>query len=203
MNAVDIGILVIVGLFAVGGLRRGFLLGVVDLVAFGLAIVVAARLAGSVAAPLRAIGVSDTLAAGAGFVVAVVVSMAVIGLAGRILLAPLGAIGAGTPLGWANGILGLLPGALRGLAIAALLVMLLMEFPPELGLRSAINQSRLAQPLVTSGRAVLAAGLEWAGIELWTLGGLDQSAGAGTVDHPLSSVTAAERDPIAAQAWGR
>jgi membrane protein required for colicin V production len=202
MNAIDIGILVIVGLFAVGGLRRGFLLGVVDLVAFGLAVVVAARLASSVAAPLREIGLSDSLAAGAGFVIAVVVSMAVIGLAGRILLAPLGAIGAGTPLGWANGILGLLPGALRGLAIAALLVMVLLEIPPEFGLRAAINQSRLAQPLVTSGREVLNAGLEWAGIELWTLGGLGQSAGAGTSELSLAGMPAAKHEPMAAQEWG-
>ena len=52
MSAVDIGILAIIGLFAVRGMQRGFLLGVVDLVAFGLSLVVAARLGGSVADPL-------------------------------------------------------------------------------------------------------------------------------------------------------
>src|SRR5215213_9099773 len=56
MSAVDIGILAIVGLFAVGGMRRGFLLGIVDLVAFGLSLIVAARLRGSVADPLIAWG---------------------------------------------------------------------------------------------------------------------------------------------------
>src|SRR5918998_6167912 len=100
MNAVDVGILVIVGLFAVGGLRRGFLLGLVDLIAFGLSLVVAARLAGSVAGPLIDWGLPEELAAGAGFVIAAVISLAVIGLAARVLLAPLTALSASTPLGW-------------------------------------------------------------------------------------------------------
>ena len=34
----------------------------------------------------------------------------------KAVLAPLGALGANTPLGWVNGVLGLLPGAVRGLA---------------------------------------------------------------------------------------
>src|ERR671921_1136359 len=99
MSAVDIGILAIVGLFAVGGLRRGFLLGIVDLVAFGLSIIVAAHLARSVGEPLRARGIPIELANGAGLAIVGVVSLAVIGLAARVLLAPLGALDAGTPLG--------------------------------------------------------------------------------------------------------
>jgi uncharacterized membrane protein required for colicin V production len=182
MNAVDIGILVIVGLCAVGGLRRGFLLGIIDLIAFGLAIVVAARLTATVAAPLRAWGLTQSIAMSVGFVIAVVVSMAVIGLVGRILLSPLGAIASGTPLGWANGVLGLLPGAVRGLAIAALIVIVLQELPPELGLRPAIAGSRLAQPLVQTGREVLVAGLAWAGIDFDATFGLSQIAAQGLAE---------------------
>lgn len=170
MNAVDVVILVIIGLFAVGGMRRGFFLGLVDLVAFGLSIVVAARLAASIAAPLQARGVPVELATGAGFVIAVVTSLAVIGLAARVLLAPLAALGAGTPLGWANGVLGLLPGALRGLAIAALLVLLVSALPPELALRDSLRGSRLAEPLAVTGVNALESGLAWAGIDLWSLG---------------------------------
>nr|MBA2597656.1 CvpA family protein [Chloroflexia bacterium] len=135
MNVVDVGILIIVGLFAVGGLRRGFVLGMVDLVAFGLAIVVAARFGRLVAEPIADRGIPGDLAAGAGFVTAAIVSLAVIGFVARILLAPLGGFGAGAPLGWLNSILGLWPGAVRGLAIAALLVMAITALPPELGLR--------------------------------------------------------------------
>jgi membrane protein required for colicin V production len=170
MNVVDVVILVVVGLFAVGGMRRGFLLGLVDLIAFGLSIVVAARLARSVAEPLRERGIPVELAASAGFVIVGVISLAVIGLAARVLLAPLSALGAGTPLGWANGVLGLLPGALRGLAIAALLILLVSALPSELELRDSLRDSRLAQPIADTGLDALDSGLAWAGVDLQTLG---------------------------------
>src|SRR5918998_4887646 len=170
MSAVDIGILVIVGLFAVGGMRRGFLLGVVDLVAFGLSIIVAAHLARSVGEPLRARGIPIELANGAGLAIVGVVSLAVIGLAARVLLAPLAALGAGTPLGWANGVLGLLPGAIRGLAVAALLVLLVSALPPDLEQRDSLRGSMLAQPILDVGLDVLDTGLAWAGIDVLTLG---------------------------------
>jgi uncharacterized membrane protein required for colicin V production len=170
VNAVDAAILAIIGLFAVGGMRRGFLLGLVDLVGFGLSIVVAARLADSVAEPLRERGIPADLAIGAGFVIVGVCSLAIIGFAARLLLAPLGAIGAGSPLSWANGVLGLLPGAIRGLAVAALLVLLLDALPPELELRDSLQEARLARPIADTGLRALDTGLGWAGIELQTLG---------------------------------
>ena len=170
MNVVDVVILAVIGLFAVGGMRRGFVLGLVDLVAFGLSIVVAARLAGAVAEPLRERGISAELATGAGFVIVGIISLAVIGFAARMLLAPLGAMGAGSPLSWANGVLGFLPGAIRGLAVAALLVMFLNALPPELGLGDPLREARLAQPIADTGARALGTGLGWAGIDLQTLG---------------------------------
>src|SRR5918997_6543327 len=163
MNVVDVVVLVVVGLFAVGGMRRGFLFGLVDLAVFGLSIVVAARLAGFVGEPLRERGIPTELAYGTGLVIVGVVSLAVIGLAARVLLAPLAALGAGTPLGWANGVLGLLPGAIRGLAVAALLVLLVSALPQELEQRDYLRESRLAQPLLDIGLSALEAGLGWAG----------------------------------------
>jgi uncharacterized membrane protein required for colicin V production len=170
VNLVDAAILAVIGLLAVGGMRRGFLLGLIDLVAFGLSIVVAARLAGSVAEPLRERGIPADLAIGAGFVIVGVISLAVIGLAARVILAPLGAIGAGSPLSWANGVLGFLPGAIRGLAVAALLVIFLNALPPQLGLRESLREARLAQPIADTGVSALDTGLGWAGIDLQTLG---------------------------------
>jgi uncharacterized protein YkwD/uncharacterized membrane protein required for colicin V production len=201
MSAVDIGILAIIGLFAVGGMRRGFLLGIVDLVTFGLSLIVAARLGGSVAEPLIGRGLPAELAAGAGFVIAAVVSLAVIGLAARVLLAPLGALGASTPLGWFNGVLGLLPGAIRGLAIAALVVLVASALPPELGLRERLAESRLARPIAETGRKALDAGLVWAGVDTRSLGILSQPPAAGSVELPSSGSTALEPgiDPVAEQ----
>jgi uncharacterized protein YkwD/uncharacterized membrane protein required for colicin V production len=197
MNAVDIGILSVVGLFAVGGLRRGFLLGIVDLVALGLALVVGARFAGSVAKPLLNLGLALELATAAGFVIATIVSLAVIGLVARILVAPLGTLMAATPLGWANGILGLLPGAIRGLGIAALLLLFLSGIPPELGARGLLSSSRLAEPIASIGQRALGAGLRWAGIDLQTVGVPAQASGTTTVDLPFSGVTDLQPDPQA------
>ncbi len=197
MNAVDIGILVVVGIFAVGGLRRGFLLGVIDLIAFGLALVVGARFAANVAGPLVNLGLTVELAMGAGFVIATVVSLAVIGFMERILVAPLGTLTAATPLGWANGVLGLLPGAIRGLGVAALFVLLLSAFPPELGLRRLTATSRLAEPIARTGQQALDAGLEWAGIDLQALGMPYQAAGTSTIELPFSGITDLQPDPQA------
>jgi membrane protein required for colicin V production len=170
VNVVDVAILAVIGLFAVGGMRRGFLLGLIDLVAFGLSVVVAARLAGAVAEPLRERGIPAELAAGAGFVIVGVLSLAFLGFAARVILAPLGAMNTGSPLSWANGVLGLLPGAIRGFAVAALLVLLLNALPPELGLRGSLREARLAQPIADTGLRALDTGLGWAGIDLRALG---------------------------------
>jgi uncharacterized membrane protein required for colicin V production len=201
MSAVDISILAIIGLFAVGGMRRGFLLGIVDLITFGLSLIVAARLGGLVADPLLGRGLPAELAAGAGFVIAAVVSLAVIGLAARVLLAPLGALGASTPLGWVNGVLGLLPGAVRGLAIAALVVLIASALPSELGLRERFAESRLARPIAETGRKALDAGLVWAGVDIRSLGILSQSPATGSVEFPFSGITALDlgNDPVAEQ----
>jgi uncharacterized protein YkwD/uncharacterized membrane protein required for colicin V production len=201
MSAVDIGILAIVGLFAVGGMRRGFLLGIVDLVTFGLSLIVGARLGGSVAEPLIDRGLPAELAAGAGFVITAVVSLAVIGLAARVLLAPLSVLGASTPLGWVNGVLGLLPGAVRGLAIAALVVLVISALPLELGLRERLAESRLAAPIADTGRKALDAGLAWAGVDTRSLGILTHPPAAGSVDLTFPGYTSLEleNDQLAEQ----
>jgi uncharacterized membrane protein required for colicin V production len=178
MNPVDIGILVIVGLFAVEGLRRGFILGVIDLIAFGVSILAAARFSEIVAEPLRDRGVPSSLAASMGFVVAAVVSFALIGFAARLLLAPLRVLGADTPLGWVNGILGLLPGAVRGLAMATFLLLFLAALPAQAGVHNALATSRLARPILTTGQQALHDGLAWAGIDPRSLGVLYQTVSA-------------------------
>jgi membrane protein required for colicin V production len=177
VNPVDIVILIVIGLFAVGGLRRGFLLGLIDLVALALAIVVAARFASVLADPLVNWGLTPELASGAGFLIAATAGFAVIGLAGRILLAPLSMLGAGTPIGWVNGVFGILPGAVRGTIVAALLLLVLYAMPPELGLETTLSQSRLAAPIARQGRELLSMGLAWAGIDAGDTGILDDFIG--------------------------
>jgi uncharacterized protein YkwD/uncharacterized membrane protein required for colicin V production len=199
VNPVDIGILVIVGIFAVGGLRRGFMLGMVDLVAFGFAIVFAARMAEVIASPLRDWGLPPAFASGAGFIIAAIISLAVIGFALRIILAPLGAFGAGTPLGWVNSVLGLLPGAARGLAIAALILIFAGALPEELGWRRQVARSQLAEPIMRAGQEALAAGLSWAGIDPRALGGIAPVSSSEPAGLSFPGVTEAEPDSAAEQ----
>lgn len=175
VNGVDVAILVIIGFSAVASMQRGFMLGMIDFLALALAIVTGARLAELLAEPLRERGFPDRLAAGAGFFIASVVAYAAIGLAVRVLLAPLASFGAGTPLGWVNGILGLLPGALRGLAIASLVVIVMASLPTEFGFRPQIDTSQLAVPIAQAGMDALNAGLRWAGIDPASVGLPDRS----------------------------
>jgi uncharacterized membrane protein required for colicin V production len=195
MNALDIGILIIVGLFAIDGLRRGFLLGLLDLVALVLAIVIGGQFAVTLGEQLRRFGLSAQLANGAGFVIAAVVSLAVIGLVGRILLSPIRALSAGTPLAWANSVLGLLPGALRGVALAALLVNILLILPPELVQRVPVTTSQIALPIARAGRDALNAGLMWARIDPAQIFSPGSPPRVPTTPIPITEVVAVESDP--------
>jgi uncharacterized membrane protein required for colicin V production len=170
MNGVDLVILVIIGFSAVFSLQRGFMLGMVDLFGLALAVIAGAKLAGLVAEPIRERGFSDRFAAGIGFLIATVVAYAVIGLAIRVLTAPLSAFGAGTPLGWFNSILGLIPGAIRGVALAAFLVIAMRMVPNEFGLQAQLASSQLAGPMAQMGAEALAFGLGWAGMDPAALG---------------------------------
>jgi uncharacterized membrane protein required for colicin V production len=170
MNVVDFGILVVVGLFAVGGLTRGLLLGIVDLILLGIAVIVGARGSASVAAPLIDQGLPAELAAGFGFVAAFLLTLLVTGVAARILLSPLRGLGAGSVLGWLNSLLGMAVGAVRGVALVFFALLAVQALPPELGYRPALAESRLVAPIVETGRVVLDSGLDWAGIDRDVLG---------------------------------
>lgn len=170
MNFVDIATLVVVGFLAVTGLNRGFLLGMIDLLALCLAIVVGARVSDWIADPLRDRGFSDVMASASGLFVGTVVAYAAIGLAVRILVSPLGALGAGTPLAWVNSVLGLIPGAIKGLVVAAVLIIILEAMPVELGIRAQILASPFAETLTTVGKQSIASGLLWAGVDPASIG---------------------------------
>lgn len=169
MSGLDVVLLVIIGFSAIGGLRRGFLLGTVDLFAFLFALLVGAKLADMVALPLRDRGLPNPLAGAAGFFLAAVIAYAVIGVAIRILVAPLGSLASPT-LAWLNSVLGLIPGAIRGTALAALVVLALTALPAELGMRLHLYQSHMAAPLASAGTQFYDASLAFAGVDPYELG---------------------------------
>jgi membrane protein required for colicin V production len=165
----DVVLLIIIGLSAVGGLRRGFLLGCLDLLVFAAALLVALKLAPWLADALRARGLPDPINGAMAIFIMAVTAYAVIGLAARILVSPLGTLQSGT-LGWFNSILGLIPGALRGTALAALVAYALLALPPEFGLSQVTFESTFARPLASTGAELARTGLELANVDPAGLG---------------------------------
>ncbi|MBL8126014.1 MAG: CvpA family protein [Chloroflexia bacterium] len=165
----DVVLLIIIGTSAVGGLRRGFLLGCLDLLVFVASLLVGLKLAPWLADPIRARGIPNPISGAMGVFIMSVTSYAVIGLAVRILVAPLGMLQTGT-LGWFNSVLGLIPGALRGTAIAALVAYVLVALPPELGMSQLAFESSFARPLATTGAELARTGLSLANVDPAGLG---------------------------------
>lgn len=165
----DVVLLIIIGVSAIGGLRRGFLLGCVDLLVFVVSLLVGLKLAPLLADSIRARGIPDPINGAMALFVMAVASYAVIGLAVRVLLSPLGTLQTGT-LGWFNGILGLIPGAIRGTALAAILAYALLALPPEFGLSQITFESTFARPLAMTGEELVRTGLELANMDARNLG---------------------------------
>lgn len=165
----DVVLLIIIGTSAVGGLRRGFLLGCLDLVVFVAALLVGLKLSPWLADPIRARGIPDPVSGAMGVFIMAVTAYAVIGLAVRILVSPLGMLQSGT-LGWFNSVLGLLPGALRGTAMAALVAYVILALPPELGMSQLAFESSFARPLAVTGAELARTGLSLANVDPAGLG---------------------------------
>jgi membrane protein required for colicin V production len=165
----DVVLLIIIGMSAVGGLRRGFLLGCLDLLVFVASLLLGLKLAPMLADAIRARGIPDPINGALGVFIMAVASYAVIGLAVRVLVSPLGMLQTGV-LGWFNSVLGLIPGALRGTAIAALVAYVLLALPPELGLSQPTFDSTFARPLAATGAELARTGLSLANVDPAGLG---------------------------------
>lgn len=169
VNGLDVVLLIFIGASAVGGLRRGFLFGCMDLLVFVASLLVGLKLAPWLADAIRFRGIPDPLSGALAVFIMSVTSYAVIGLAVRILIAPLGALQTGT-LGWFNSILGLIPGALRGTAIAALVAYAVLALPQEFGAGRLTAESTFARPLATTGEDLARTGLQLANVDPASLG---------------------------------
>jgi len=158
VNWLDLIIVLIVLLGAAVGVRRGFFRGALDVV-----LVVIGLLAGAVgyraASDLlaRLIGERGIVLNVAGFALVALVVQGILTAIAGITLGPIISVVRGIPpVRWVDEILGLIPGAIKGLVVATLLVLLatLMSLGPitETGL----ERSHLASPLVARSARVLA-----------------------------------------------
>ena len=166
MNVVDIALLVIVGTLAVLGLRRGFIMGLLDLLGIAAGLIVAALYYQQLIGPLTDLGLNREIAAIVSFVglnvVAVIIASALTGF----IFQPLSRFPWPFVFRWIDSILGVVPGAIKGLALAAVIVLPLAFLPRPAIISDEVRASRIADPLVGLGLDVLYTAVNEYGINL-------------------------------------
>lgn len=198
MNAVDIAILTVVGVLAVVGMRRGFVLGSLDLLGVAVAIGVAAVYYRHLINPLVDRGISHGTAAILAFSALNVAALFLVSLITRALFHPLLRWRSPWPLRWSNGVLGLIPGALKGLALAAVVVLPLAFLQRPLVLSNEVRDSRLASPLIAGGLDVLYEATDRYDIDLGDFAVITSRPAEGPVELPFKVTSGLVDDNAAA-----
>ena len=160
MNAVDIVILTVVGTLAVLGLRRGFLLGALDLVGIAGGLLVAALYYHRLIDPLVARGIPQGTAAIIAFAGLNVAALVAVSFVTNVALRPLRRLPWPWLLRWGDGLFGVVPGVVKGLAIAAVVIIPLAFLQRPLVLSDEIRSSRFGGRLVEVGLDGLYAAVE-------------------------------------------
>lgn len=168
VNWVDVALIVIVGLGALAGTRRGFLRGTIDLLVIIASIFAAAYAYHWVAEFISGrFHTSVVLASVIGFaVVALAVQIAI----STLILAPLApwiATARHVPVSrQMDALLGLVPGALKGLAVAMAVVLALVLLPFGSGIDPSLGRSAVAQRLLSGANQIASDADGRAGINL-------------------------------------
>lgn len=186
LNAIDIVILVVVGTLAVVGIRRGLILGTLDLVAIGVGLVIAALNYRRLIDPLVGWGLGRGTAAIVAFVALNVAVLVAVSFVGGLLLRPLARLPWPWPLRWGEGLLGIVPGVVKGLAIAAAVVVPLAFLQQPLLLSDQVRASRFAGPLVDTGLDALYAAIARYDVDLADFAVLTARPAGERVDLPFT-----------------
>ena len=146
LNWVDLIVVLIVVLYLARGWYEGFLRVTLDLVGLALIFWVGwrfyPRLSGWLAGQW---GIPEVYGRPLGFLLAGIVAASVFWIVAGLIL---GALPRQVHHSWLNRLLGLLPAALSGLLVAALVVTLVSVAPTDFPLASAVSTSALGGPLV-------------------------------------------------------
>ena len=155
-NLIDIVLIVLVLLSVLNGWRRGFILGVLDLLGWALVLVAGLRFYQPVARWLGAhVGLwSEVWNRPVAFVIIAIVTGGVVHLSGHLLLRRLPKSLHKRTL---NRLLGVIPGLANGLTTAALVASLLLVIPMREGLRERIRESPLVNHLAVYAERLEAA----------------------------------------------
>src|SRR5689334_20913532 len=143
MNPIDVVILILVGLFAVLGLRRGFVSGAIDLLTIAVGLLSAARFYRAIVEPLVDFGVPRVIVAPVAFVVLFGGALLLVSFLVGLLLRPLARLPWPAPVRWADNLLGVIPGAIKGVILAAIVIVPLAFFQGPLGFGGQFAASRL------------------------------------------------------------
>jgi uncharacterized protein YkwD/uncharacterized membrane protein required for colicin V production len=194
VNAVDVAILTLVGLLAVLGMRRGFLLGTLDLLGVAAALAVAALYYRRLIDPLADWGLARGTAAIVAFAALNVAAQAVVSLLTGVLFRPLSRLPWPWPVRWSDGVLGLIPGAVKGLAIAAVVVLPLAFLQRPVVLSDEVRSSRLADPLIDTGLDVLYGAVDRWDVQLADFAAITSRPAGGAIDLPFTVTTGLTTD---------
>jgi uncharacterized membrane protein required for colicin V production len=197
MNPIDVVILILIGLFAVLGLRRGFIAGAVDLLTIAVGLLSAARFYRSIVEPLVDRGVPRVIVAPVAFILLFGGVLLLVSFLVGLLLRPLSRLPWPAPLRWADNILGTIPGAIKGIVLAAIIVVPIAFFQGPLGIGAQFAGSRLANPVLQVGLDGLYAGLERFNIDLGDFTAIATRSDSGTISLPFRVTTGLTPDPAA------
>jgi uncharacterized protein YkwD/uncharacterized membrane protein required for colicin V production len=166
VNVVDIALLVIVGTLAVLGLRRGLVMGLLDLLGIAAGLVVAALYYQQLIGPLMNLGLNRETAAIVSFVGLNIVALTIASIITGFIFQPLSRFPWPFFFRWIDSILGVIPGAIKGLALAAVIVLPLAFLQRPAFISDEVRASRFAGPLVGIGLDVLYTAVNQYGINL-------------------------------------
>ncbi|HEX2515501.1 MAG TPA: CvpA family protein [Chloroflexota bacterium] len=152
LHVVDLVLLGVIVLFGLGGLRRGFVGGVLGLVGLFATVAVALAAAGPLAQWVRAafpaFPATDTLLRLLAFVVALGLAQMVFSVVVRLVQGALSPVRRSLgPLASADRLLGFLPGAVTGILVIALVITPLRLFPAARPVSDLLDQSTLAREI--------------------------------------------------------
>ena len=148
-NAVDVVLFVFLALYALDGMRRGFIAGALGLIALALTVAVAAIGAAPAGQGIaQALRMPELLANTLGFFAVLVVAQLLSGLAVKIVLGALAPVRlALAPLMVFDHALGVIPGLVQGILIAMLVLTPLQLFPVIPQVSRALDGSTLAREI--------------------------------------------------------
>lgn len=168
MNFLDLFIIIVIALTALSGYRRGFILGVHELLMLAIGLLVASATYPLFARLLdRFIDAQPAMLNIAGFVIAIILVQAITSMTlGLVVGAIRGVAGIVPGVTTADRIAGIIPGFIHGLLIATIILIPIALFPVPGGIREPFNESQFARKFYQQSSDRLLRAVTFAGLDI-------------------------------------